>query len=55
VFTSNGLPVLKNALHVALNVAGQISSASALVLGYSGVYGAGVQDHGVQLSWRGVF
>lgn len=55
VFTSNGLPVLENALHVALSVAGQVSRTASLALGYSGVYGAGVQDHGVQLNWRGVF
>ncbi|MBC7203161.1 MAG: autotransporter domain-containing protein [Pusillimonas sp.] len=55
VFTSNGLPVLENALHVALSVAGQVSRTATLALGYSGVYGAGVQDHGVQLNWRGVF
>lgn len=55
VFTSNGLPVLENALHVALSVAGQVSRTASLALGYSGVYGAGVQDHGVQLNWREVF
>ncbi|QIM48039.1 autotransporter domain-containing protein [Pusillimonas sp. DMV24BSW_D] len=55
VFTSNGLPVLENALHVALIVAGQVSRTAGLALGYSGVYGAGVQDHGVQLNWREVF
>ena len=55
VFTSNGLPVLENALHVALSVAGQVSRTATLALGYSGVYGVGVQDHGVQLNWRGVF